>query len=416
LLERFFIGEPEGQNFTKTLAKIRTLFTQVPWDTLTLEEREKLNRLEKSLNRLGRHVFTIKEASVFSLFDSYSFADFQVGYKKLVEPLAPPCATKRALNNTTGTLCWLNSFLKYLSVCPLYDSFLVTSNCDEEKEELRVRLHRIVTALRLGWQQPVINALQQDLLAFLKIAPTFSSFLQGHQDSLEFARLLHTPQTVPAGERVSSATIFSAHRDNVMKPGFEHEESCRLEIASTEEATIDLQTGFSKEDLTENIKEYFIKKGGLWINAQAVDEGQVFTKQDILLHLPECFEVALKRGFEIEPGKISISKQYIELSSEGTVSFLQSAPSYQLINDQVFLKDTVITSSHTYKVIAAIERFGSDERRGHFVAHLRQEDGSISTHSDAHVKGARAESIWRTASLLTLKRITTQQLNSEGEK
>ena len=411
--ERFFLGEPEGQNFIKTLTKVRTLFSQLPTVAPSEEEQKKLYQLELSLNKLGRHVFTRKESTIVSLFDSYSFSDFQVNYKTLPESLPLPCTTTRVLNNTTGEICWLNSFLKYICLSPLYDTFLATSNTDQEKEELRIRLYRIITALRLGWQQPVINALQKELLSFLRRAPSFSRFLDGQQDSFEFANLLRTPELLPTGEKISRATMFTSFANDVMKPGFEHQEASCLEIASTEEATIDLQIAFSRENITENVKEYFVKKRGFWTNATVEDGPKIFSKQDICLHLPECFEVFLQRGFKQVPEKTTISKQLIEITPEGTVTFLHSSPRYDLVNDELFLSDTVITSIHTYKVIAAIERFGRNERKGHFVTHLRNEDGSIATHNDALIREGKTESIWKTASLLTLKRITSELIQNE---
>jgi hypothetical protein len=405
-LERLFLGEPLQQNLVQQICKVRKLFLHLTWQDISAADKDKLLHLESCINSIGRQVFAKKERAFWSLFEPYSFADFQVGFRKLPDPLPPPCATRRALRNVTGSLCWLNSLVKYICASPLYDYMLKEPAEDEEKEELRVHLHRLVTALRLGWQQPVVNTLQEVLLSYMKSAPSFLQFFTGQQDATEFIRLLQKPEQAPTNSQIATATLFTSKAKNIMKPGIERPGSLFLNVLANQETSIDLQVGFSKEETVVNVREYLIKKNGLWQDSSEEDTPQPFIKHDVCIHLPEYLEVWFTRGVALENHQISISKQCIEMDGQGQLCLIESFPCYEMVNGQAMLRDAEIKTICTYKAVAAIQRLGADQNRGHFVAHLRENDGSISTHSDNRIQSKSPESIWKTTSLLTLKRIS----------
>ena len=233
-----------------------------------------------------------------------------------------------------------------------------------------------------------MDALHDELIEALEKSD-FRAFLQGQQDADEFIAQLSGNFIAPERENIHLFTSFSTLGQDVEKKPVEHE-TPRLLIVPNEDEEIDIQKCYQEMGFLEGVSSY-LPQG---------DAKLCFGKHDIVTHFPEILEIKINRGIAHNNGPVCRSK--IHFDEPGKLILNEFAP-------ETTSSRAKIKSICTYQVVAAIERRGKSTNSGHYVTHIRANDGSISTHSDRKVIPGQDETVWENAYYLILKRINRHE-------
>lgn len=394
---RLFTGDTKDKSFRVQVAKIQQLYECIQ-EPLTDEQRRAYLLLEERINALGRYVFSGRcEKTLF--FSSHpKLSNYQIRAFSQTNQLIKPDVIKRSLYNPTWKHCWLNASLKFLAASPLYDSMLTTSVNDVELEALRKALFRTVEALRKNWDQHVINALHKELIQILRTS-AFSTFFNEQQDADEFIVQLTNHFPSPNREQIGYAKLYRSFAENVWKPG-KLQTTDKLQVTPNNDQSFDIEQAYSAESLFENVREYF--KDDL---PNASDEPLDFAGRDAVTAFPRYLEIMVKRsiGFNVLENDGHVSTAKIKLDEHGKITVLEHEPVYRTIDDRTYLVGVKPKNLCVFRAIAAIERCGGSSASGHYVAHTRAQNGTITTHDDSRITPNKSEAVWANAYYLMLE-------------
>ncbi len=402
LLERMFKKTPKEESFTSNLRTIRELFSSIK--DPTREERDKLIALEMLLNGMGRYVFARKSEK--SLFGTPKLPDYQIHAFCPTNTLVAPDTITGGLRNSTYKLCWLNVTLKYLAGCTLYDSILTTREQNPELEKVRVRLYHVIDALRKNWAQSVIDSLHQELIETLSKSPDFKRFFDIQEDADEFIRALSDRFSHKPTEYIEFIQVYSS-ADGLQKtaacPPKQHTHN--IQIQPTCDETADIAQVLERPDDAEQITEYII-------NGKTVQNAppRNFTKKTHFTHLPEHLEITRRQdifGYNPLEQHGDLKNPKIKFHDDGTVTLTE----YEPVTTQEYTFSARPKIRRTYRAIAGIERCLTKQiTYGHFIAHTRAKDGTITTHNDTLTQPNRSETVWENCYWLYLVCIKQEHL------
>jgi len=399
---KLFTGESEDENFHRQIQKVNLYFNTIK-KTLTAEEKGKLLSLEEKLNALGRYVFSGRTGKTILCIAAPTLRNYQLRYS-VPEVLIQPGVIKRSLSNSTWKLCWLNSSLKYMAASSTYDRLLAAPQLDPQLERLRQALFRMIEALRKNWDQHIIDGLQEELIEEIDNGP-FKLFLAGQQDAADFLLQLQNHFTDPSREPIRIMKLYKSFADTYIKGGATLETQ-RLDIVPQGEGEeIDIPACYSAEGVIDDVKEYFTTDQEQLVPANDKSDKLSFRHQDVIVQLPEVFEVTLRRGNNYNRQQLVgyVSNKRIKLQPGGYITFTEHEPVFQEFGKQKLLVDCKPKGEKRYKIIAAIEQRGSTNQRGHYVAYTRDIEG-ITSHNDRSVSHNQTEEAFKAAYHLMLKR------------
>jgi hypothetical protein len=394
---RFIFGEREEDSFSAQVAKIKQIFSSIQ-NTLTEEEKARCTQLENRINALGRYVFAHRSEKTLFFCSAPTLSNYQIFTFSKTNQLIAPDVIKRSLYNPSSKLCWLNSSLKFLAASSIYDEMLTTSVEDIALEELRKALYRTVEALRKNWDQHLVNALQSELIQKLSTT-AFRSFIYGQQDADEFIVHLTNHFPSPNREQIVFTKLYTSFSDAVWKPGTCHTID-KLQITPTSEESFDIEKAYTAETHLENVREYFV---GEVPNASS--DPLDFRGHDAVTAFPNRLEIMLKRsvGFDFLENNGQVSDAKIHLDEQGKITVLENEPVYRIIGNERFLVDVKPKNLCVFRAVAAIERSGGQSSNGHYIAHTRARDGTITTHNDSRITTNKTEAVWANAYYLMLE-------------
>lgn len=398
-LIRFIFGESEEESFSAQTTKIKQIFASIH-TTLTEDEKARCTRLEDRINALGRYVFAHRAEKTLFFCAGPTLSDYQIRHFSKTTQLLAPDSIKRGLYNPSSKLCWLNSSVKFLAASSVYDEMLTTPVEDHSLEELRKALYRTVEALRKNWDQHLVNALHSELIQKLRTT-AFRSFINGQQDADEFIIQLNNHFPSHNREQIVFTKLYRSFSDNAWKPGTCHTID-KLQITPTSEESFDIEKAYTTESHLENVREYFV--GDL---PNLASEPLDFMGHDAVTAFPRQLEIMLKRsvGFDFYENNGHVSAAKINLDEQGKITVLENEPVYRQIGEERFLVDVKPKNLCVFRAVAAIERSGGQSSSGHYIAHTRAKDGTITTHNDSKVTTNKTEAVWANAYYLTLELI-----------
>lgn len=394
---RIFTGDSKDKSFRVQVAKIKQLYESIQ-EPLTDEQRAAYIRLEDRINVLGRYVFSGRCDKTLFFTSTPKLSDYQIRHFSQTSQLIKPDALKRSLYNPTWKHCWLNASLKFLAASPLYDSMLTTSVNDVELEALRKALFRTIEALRKNWDQHVINALHKELIQILRTS-AFHTFFNEQQDADEFIVQLTNHFPSPNRQQIGFAKLYTSFAENVWKPG-NLQSTDKLQVTPSNDQSFDIEQAYSAESLFENVREYF-KDDLPNQSADTLD----FLGRDAVTAFPHYLEIMVKRsvGFNILENDGHVSSAKIKLDEHGKITVLEHEPVYKTIDNRTYLVGVKPKNLCVFRAIAAIERCGGSSASGHYVAHTRSINGTITTHDDSRISTNKPEAVWANAYYLMLE-------------
>lgn len=394
---RLFAGDSKDKSFREQVATIKQLYAAIK-TPLPYEEQDAYTRLEERINALGRYVFAKRCEKTLFFSPDPNLGDYQIRHFSQTSHLIKPDILKRSLHNHTWKLCWLNASLKFLAASPLYDSMLTTSINDIELEALRKSLFRIIEALRKNWDRHLINALHKELIQNLRTS-AFSSFFNEQQDADEFIVQLTNHFPPPDREQIGFAKLYRSFADNVWKPG-RLQTTDKLQITPNNDLAFDIEQAYSAESHLENVREYF-RDDAPNESAALLD----FAGRDAVTSFPHHLEIMVKRsvGFNVLQNDGHVSKAKIKLDEHGKICVVEHEPVYRIINDKSYLVDVKPKNLCVFRAVAAIERCGGSSASGHYIAHTRALNGTITTHDDSRISTNKSEAVWANAYYLMLE-------------
>lgn len=246
-------------------------------------------------------------------------------------------------------------------------------------------------ALRKNWDQRLINALHQELIDILRTS-AFGHFCAGEQqDVTEFIIQLkaHFPTDNPS--TIEFATLYEK-MEQFWKSGF-IQQTDKLEITPPDENPFRLEDAHATQNHLEGVREYY--EGDFPNNTEETCD---FISYEAITRYPRHLEILLKRYLLNN----YVNQAKIKFDEGGQMTVLEHEPEL-LENTDVIIgaKPKVLC---VYKVVAAIERPGGRLSRGHYIAHTREPNGTITSHNDAFVSSNKAETVWENAYYLLLER------------
>lgn len=387
-LTRFVQGVPKSENFCSQIEKLKNIFQACDQQDCT--QKDKCSRLAEHINTLGRYAFAQRVEKTILASRLPRLAEYQIRAYSGTSVLTAPGTLKRGLQNPDLKFCWLNATLKFFAATTYYDTMLTTRAEDAQLELLRKALFRMVDALRKNWDQHLINALHQELIDTLRTS-AFGHFCTGEQqDATEFIIQLKAHFPIKNPPTIEFATLYE-RMEQFWKPGF-LQETDKIEITPPDEYRFRLEEAYSTKNHLEGVREYY--EGDVPNNT---DETLDFIGYDAITRYPQHLEVLVKRYL---PNN-QVRQAKIEFDEGGQMTVLEHEP--ELLANTDLLIGAKAKTLLVYKVVAAIERPGGRLSRGHYIAHTRAPDGTITTHNDAFITTNKAETVWENAYYLLLE-------------
>lgn len=404
----FFQEILNGQEplFSTNLKAVKALFIQ---SSGTGQLDESYRDLQERINTLGRHIFTQRKSCICSCMHSDRIGDFEVRH---FAPNALPAVAlvERGLPNHNLNMCWLNAALMLLTMTNYYDPVLTDRLDDPILEALRSALCRLIQALRLNYNQLIVNDLHSEVVEQMKESG-FCDLLQGQQDAAEFLLLLQHAFKYkrPDSEVIHSTTVYESFQENIFKPARKNEPTLRLMItANTANSEISISSCLTEKGYTEGISSYCVKEADGYKSIEDSTDTKSFTHQELFTHLPNTLEVIINKQFLLqrEGGFQALVQEQLLTDDTQIVLYEHSISDTDHSNNQIQPKTRCV-----YKITTSIEQVGSTIERGHYIANARIND-TIVRYSDMEVKKNQNESLFRKSYLLLLECIERTELTA----